>query len=293
MRMKRVFKRKLTILIVVMVCLFSIPILWAYSQGSMERYRPTDRTPDISRDNALKIAKHKFENLKLSSDIKKIELVEKMPAKDIIWEVYSSDGDLQVDATTGKVKWIFSVKSVNDAASLSGMSDTLIQKDDILARVRQIEIDLDLDIPEQVAAEARLLKDNGIAEWVFIWPRETQGYKYHDDFTLISVDAYRGNLIGYNKNHDSKEPTTLDVKIDISDAINSASKVASAENFTLKSESAKLMIVNPNYRWTENFVHFTDESRIAWVIDFDKAEGRGEIWIDASTGDMLGGIETR
>ncbi|MBO8129753.1 MAG: hypothetical protein H0Z39_11275 [Peptococcaceae bacterium] len=53
-----------------------------------------------------------------------------------------------------------------------------------------------------------------------------------------------------------------------------------------------LMIVNPNYRWTESFVEHPTESRLALVIPFTKSCGHGEIWVDAYDGTMLGGNET-
>jgi hypothetical protein len=54
------------------------------------------------------------------------------------------------------------------------------------------------------------------------------------------------------------------------------------------------MIVNPNYRWVGKFIKVPPaETRLAWVIPFSKPEGRGEIWVDASTGGVLGGIESK
>jgi len=54
------------------------------------------------------------------------------------------------------------------------------------------------------------------------------------------------------------------------------------------------MIVNPNYRWTDEAMKEPNpDTRLAWVIPFEKPNGVGEIYIDAENGSLLGGDETK
>lgn len=99
--------------------------------------------------------------------------------------------------------------------------------------------------------------------------------------------------MAYRNNYFSIEPKSFSVSIKKEVALTRAQDISEREEFDL-SASANLMIVNPNYRWTDKALDVPDiHSRLAWVIPFEKYEGRGEIYIDAETGEMLGGEETQ
>lgn len=89
-------------------------------------------------------------------------------------------------------------------------------------------------------------------------------------------------------------PSSLDIKIDKTKAGEMVKNIADEKKFSLEMTNATIIIVNPNYRWTGNFIKIPPaETKLAWVIPFTKPEGKGEIWVDTLTGGILGGIETK
>lgn len=87
-------------------------------------------------------------------------------------------------------------------------------------------------------------------------------------------------------------PSSLDIKIDKTKAGEMVKNIADEKKFSLEMTNAT--IINPNYRWTGNFIKITPaETKLAWVIPFTKPEGKGGIWVDTLTGGILGGIETK
>lgn len=55
---------------------------------------------------------------------------------------------------------------------------------------------------------------------------------------------------------------------------------------------ANLKIANPNYCRTGKFIRMTNNTRIAWVMDFERLESLREIRTDAKTDKMLDGKKT-
>ncbi len=135
---------------------------------------------------------------------------------------------------------------------------------------------------------------NGITYWFLKWAREKDGYLFKDDWTIMGIDPVDGSLIAYNRKHASEEPKDLKINIIQADALKSASQLASELGLEPVQGPAKLLIVNPNYRWTQSALkEFNPNAQLAWVFEFGKQHGLVEIWVDVETGDILGGEETK
>ncbi|MEW5705917.1 MAG: hypothetical protein AB1743_03850 [Actinomycetota bacterium] len=295
---KKIFNWKAIFLLALIIGLVVSSALLANDLGYLGVTSPSGKVPKINKDNASQTAQKVFEALTPGSKLKSIELIERRYGKQLLWEALSDqDGEVQVNAINGEIKFVLNMKNVIDVTSDARASHPLISKESALQSVRKIAKDLQLFVPDEEPDEANLLKhsDNkdAVHRWYFKWAREEQGFEYHDDWVFAYVDAYKGKLIGYNKNYVSYTKPSLDIKIKEAEALELAKKIANKNGYSLIPEKSELMIVNPNYRWTDNFVMFPEETRLAWIIHFSKLTGIGEIWIDASTREMLGGDETK
>lgn len=149
--------------------------------------------------------------------------------------------------------------------------------------------------------------------WLVDWGRKTGGYKYRYDGVRVRIHEKYG-LAGYGYVFFSDPPKTLIMNISKEKAIEIAKPFAKkmAKLFGYKSGEvlgAELQITNPNYfegQFAEGFrrIGVRDHSkypqsysRLAWIVSFswgyDKVFTKNyepsHVWIDAETGEVLGG----
>lgn len=150
-------------------------------------------------------------------------------------------------------------------------------------------------------------------KWLIDWGRRTSGYRYRFDGIRVVVHEKYG-LSGYGYNFYSDPPASLVVNITKEKAIEIAKPFAKkmAKLFGYKSGEvldAELQITNPNYfegQFVEGFrrIGVKDYSkypqsytRLAWIVSFswgyDKVFTKNyepaHVWVDAETGEILGG----
>lgn len=169
------------------------------------------------------------------------------------------------------------------------------------ATARAIADTLSIGIGDNAPITKMVVDQGGVAGltlWELKWPRKKSAYEFRNDATTLNIDAIEGQILAYNDNNPSADPDSLDVSVKETAAKSRAAETATEKGFALDVTSGKLMIVNPNYRWTASFVEMpSTESRLSWVFSFQKqtdiGTGIGEIWIDASNGRLLGGEESK
>jgi hypothetical protein len=267
---------------------------WAYSKNLFTS-PPSNEALQDSKAEAMHIAGQVLTQVDPEYTLEAIILAENKPGE-LVWEIrYTSGcktaGELWIGALDGEIKLFCDLRKREEAESSS--EQPLSHEATLVKAVKKAE-DLGFFIPSSSPDEVTLLekKNKEKPELFFKWQKEMNGYKFHDDWVGVFVDAGKGEILGYRKNYYSLNPPSLEVKIEKSQAIKSAEKVAARNGFTLETEKAELLIVNPNYRWTEKFVKNPIETELAWTIPFTKPEGKGEIWVDSQEGTLLGGEET-
>ncbi len=149
--------------------------------------------------------------------------------------------------------------------------------------------------------------------WRVDWGRKTGGYKYRFDGIRVTIHEKYG-LAGYGYVFFSDPPDSLIVNISKEKAIGIAKPFAKkmARLFGYKSGEAldaELQITNPNYfegQFAKGFskIGVKDYSkypqsytRLAWIVSFSwgydeiftKNYDPAHVWIDAETGEILGG----
>jgi hypothetical protein len=279
--------------------LISITSLWAYGQGYFELSKKSTEIPKINKDNAVKLASQIFEKINPGSKVDNINLKERILEKQLVWEARSNqEGEIWIDANEGIIRFIFNGKEINNSVINARHNNPLISKDTAMDKISKLADELNLSVSDG-SPEVDLFKDNeaedAIYSWDFKWKRTFEDHEFHNDWISISIDAYKGELISYNKNFNSLEPKELKIKINKQRSLEFASEFAKKQNMQINSlKVARVVIVNPNYRWTSQLIEeFNPESRLAWVVSFAKQEGIGEIWVDTENGEILGGDETK
>ncbi|MBS3908180.1 MAG: hypothetical protein KGZ93_00885 [Actinobacteria bacterium] len=307
MNVKRVFgkKRLLVLAVVLVLASVSLSVLIAEADEPYFLFKPTTKTPKVDKEAATNIAKQVFQKMRPGAVVEEIELTQKGSLVAPIWVARSGKKDydkdeVEIDGATGKLIGLLSGTAMDNALASLQAKHPLLPEEEVLKRATARGKSFGIAVPDSKPTEATSYRqidseEEGTVQWMFKWARESRGYKYYNDWFLIIADGYKGEIIGSNKRYESVEPSTFAINVSKERALQLASTISAKNGFDVRPENAVLMIVNPNYRWTaENFVLDTVEARLAWVIDFKKTEeGHGSIWIDAATGEKLGGDETR
>lgn len=307
------------------IIFFLLVILTGLSLATMAWAESNDKK--IDKNKASEIGLETIKKLNPESNISKVQLKDAKFGKQTVWEIISENGEeiIYLNTDNGELIFLLNTRkhSVSSAvygdsvtsnvygdpvsstvygesvisnvygdsvsSTVYGDSVTSAVYDDYVLNSARIKAgELSLFLPQNDPHKEIKRGD----EWMLSWFREQNGYKYHDDWVSIFITD-SGEIKGYNKNYSSEKLLNINIKIDKAQALSIAEEICSQNQFTISSKETELMIVNPNYRWTSNFIEYPgSETKLAWVVSFDKLEGWGEIWIDTLTGSILGGIET-
>lgn len=143
--------------------------------------------------------------------------------------------------------------------------------------------------------------------WAISWRREQKGYQYPNDSVSVRINDKTGDLFMYTARLISEELVSTDVKITEAEAVrialdNLRSVFETEEAFgqyklPAEASSVKLEIVNPNYMFVEGrgFIGMSVATVFSYVVEFivgnipNIGELKVWIWVDAETGEVVGG----
>lgn len=297
MNIKNALSKKMALLLSLIFGLAVSSAIWVYANEYLSVSKSSTKIPKVSKESAASVAQSVFDGMKPGSKVTSLQLKERIPSDQPLWEALSDrDSETWINANNGEVRFVFDGESSADAVNNAKTTPLpTLTKEQALSSIRKATSKLRLFVPSSEPFQAELLSHGDTdRHWNFKWARVERGYKYHDDWIFIFADAYKGQIIGYNKNFISNTPASFEVRIQKERALELAKEFAADKNFKLVPEKLELMIVNPNYRWTDKMNKVPSiDTRLSWVIGFTKHEGSGEIWIDVKTGEMLGGEESR
>lgn len=241
-----------------------------------------------------------------------------------VWDVgcLNSGIGMEIDAISGIIRGVrISRKKDSNVQVFKDGAKPVKNKEDIVREARDYLItinsgipkDIFLDMAEYDVSHWRDSKYSYEGYWIIGWGRETGGYRYRFDGIRVSIHEKYG-LLGYGYNIYSDPPDSLIVNISKEKAIGIAKPFAKkmARLFGYKSGEAldaELQITNPNYfkgQFAKGFskIGVKDYSkypqsytRLAWIVSFSwgydeiftKNYDPAHVWIDAETGEILGG----
>ncbi len=140
--------------------------------------------------------------------------------------------------------------------------------------------------------------------WRVYLRREHNGFLFYEhDWDLVILEPEDGRLWAYGHNFRSPLPDTTRVLLTEEQAVSVAREYLA--DLALEAgglTSAELLIVQPDDYWEHEAVNQVPpawelpvalQSRLAWVVIFDKPWEGTMVWIDSETGAPLGGAHTR
>jgi len=137
-------------------------------------------------------------------------------------------------------------------------------------------------------------KPGKISYWSLTFWRMYGQYRFYHDAISFMIGASDGVVSTFSISNRSPLPTSTTVTVKQTDAEATAKQYLTAHQIAVDRIALEgLFIVQPNgsfEHWDER-VPYTS-SRLAWVIRYYKLNGGGhssEAWVDAETGDVIGG----
>lgn len=153
--------------------------------------------------------------------------------------------------------------------------------------VRHIEL-LDIHAPTQ--ANDRI--------WFVVLRRIYQGVSFDtNQDAIVQLEAGEGRLLMMTSSAPITLPTSPRVDLSPKEATHVTSSFLKQRGYTLIQQTqTNLQFVLPNRYWTDgNTKPATSQSHLAWVCSFvlyaQNTPLKGSVWVDASTGEVVGGDE--
>jgi len=166
----------------------------------------------------------------------------------------------------------------------------------------------DLGSPEGLVFASATLKApiDEIPAWICKWNRLWNGIPYHrggPQGAQVWLAATTGRVVSAAIYRPPPAPAVSEITLQADSAMETALSFARSEGLPLTTALAdpQLRIVQPNYAWHgASAVHVTYDtpSRIAWVVniahiaDDGIPDLAGEFWVDAATGEIVGGAKS-
>jgi len=255
----------------------------------------------ITADQAKLMVKKVLSEVGITGTPATPELVNEKGSKKDSWLLkVEQDANIQVDADTGELTSLTNFALLNKLDEERNGKEKIIPKEKAYQFRNQIIKGLDLRIKGK-ELEMKLETNGGIehqAYWSTVWQRETDGYPYLDDYIMLDIDAFHGQVVGYEKAFHSDEPASTKVLVSEAKARTNAGKFIGDKltnrDIKLSPDKGSLMIVRPTYYWTDHpILNTPPTTRLAWILKLATEYGHGTIWVDAQDGAILGGGETQ
>ena len=160
-----------------------------------------------------------------------------------------------------------------------------------------------------VASRGLLPEDHGLVKvvkiddvrsydaWFVYWEHEVNGVKVRDDHLTVKVGPT--GVLGFSKRWSNIRDTDLQNIISENEAIaiarNAIQKIEyfQKNNVEPKVVDVHLEVVPVNLYWTGEPVAWPKEKALAYVVGMSHSGGKLEVWVDARTGEVIGGDQTR
>ncbi len=133
--------------------------------------------------------------------------------------------------------------------------------------------------------------------WFVYWEHEVKGVKVRDDHLTVKVGPT--GVLGFSKRWSNIRDTDLQNIISENEAIAIARNAIQEIEYFQKNNieprvvDVHLEVVPVNLYWTGEPVAWPKEKALAYVVGMSHSGGRLEVWVDAKTGEVIGGDQTR
>lgn len=196
-----------------------------------------------------------------------------------------------VDLATGEIVRI--VKLCPETAI--GTKKVILSREAIYDKIHEFLKEKNLlEIPDDYSLEsARISSVGPWKQWELTWRHVVNDVKVAPDFIKFLLNPETGEVFTYSKvRHDVVVPTVP--KIARSEAVDLARATLGTGTLKefdpkMKLIEVKLHIVYPNYYFKRWFWEWTEQQALSWIVTFGDPEAVIDVWVDARTGEILGG----
>ncbi len=143
---------------------------------------------------------------------------------------------------------------------------------------------------DYVLEEAKIVSLGPWKRWRFVWRHFENDVRVLPDFVMMEVNASEdADVISYSRVH-HRVSIDLTPKLNRSEAANRARAFMKGIS-NLRLESSNLSVVYPNNFFREQVWEWSERQALCWILKFYRDEHHVvDIWIDAVTGAIQGGI---
>lgn len=248
--------------------------------------KATKAVSDIPENQAVDIAKNVLAKTGTSLAVPSYKKLKKVPlfSQSRIWSIeFGQDGEVDIDAEQGRIVRLVNNKMINESSKVKGTIDASQAKDKALEHTKALK----LDIGNTGGDPEISIIDFGIPAWLVEFPRVYHDIPYAHDAVYFQISTIDGALLGYAYTYPSDEPQSVEVSLNEESARSIAAQFMKTTESDL-SKPGELMIVNPNYYWTDEFnPDPVSEAAVAWVFVL---ESGSQVWVSVQDGAILGGV---
>ncbi len=210
----------------------------------------------------------------------------------ITWNVNDSSIQVEVDNYTGKVIYYhdFSRQISGDLENLNVSSDEALQKTFAFIEEKAVMGLVDSITVDAVYQGTEFFDSS--KSWVVTWSHIVNDVLVRGDRIIVKVNPWSSTVRSFvylwrDVTISTKPEITKEKAVDLA-----RSYMTEYLDRTLILQTISLQVVHPNFFWTNPAADVSQEQRLAWVSTTSNEHRFIEFWIDAKTGELVGGTTT-
>ena len=283
-------KNKFVVLSICLIAIGSIAIAMANQNSDIKTSNPSTANTPITKEHASNIAAKL-----LPIDEAKTDLLSDNQKS--YWGFAYIEGInatfVDIDANTGQVIGYFNSSKTGNKISVTA------DKALIMTKTQLTEYGIDLNSLDVLQPSIQLLEYPHEKMYSIIWAQQKNGVPIYGSFVSARVNPDTGELISFVK--EIADDMSI-ANIDTTPNINRDNAIKSASEFLNKSYglpldskplSSTIEIRKPNDWANTRDITPTGSYTLTWIVTFeDKTRDDGHLvqgWVDAHTGDIIGG----
>lgn len=125
-----------------------------------------------------------------------------------------------------------------------------------------------------------------------IWPRVFEGAPYREQQLTVNLNAETGEIMGLGMTFPSMPPSHAATQITQEAAEQTAQAITANAGLSGNLVLVQKEVIQPNRFWEPGgkaYEKLPGPAHVAWVCQFDLGQRGYEVWVDAVTGDVIGG----
>lgn len=151
-------------------------------------------------------------------------------------------------------------------------------------------------LPEGAVFVGAHERDDMVGFWYVYWEHRVDGIKVAGDH--VSVVVGPGGVVGYSEDWSDITQVPRESLISEEEAVEIATRMLVSREYyrkliDLSDVNVELKFVPVNRYWSDNPVTLPEDKRLCYSVEVAFPGGKAWVWVDARTGEIIGGDQTR